>query len=268
MARAIEDRDERRVVVEQRRDRLELAREAGFGGVSAIAVIAGVMTALGVCAVGLAIAAALVNSIGIDTESLSDGDWRNLGVIGAAATIVVLAAAFLAGGYTAGRMARRAGAVHGALVCGFGTAALGVAFGVAYLEDTTVAVVDHLDGLGAPTAGADWAGIGAVAGVVAIVTVVLAGVLAGVQGERWHQRLMDRALDPAVGPEADLVRQQRRLERAEERLARKREEAERRGVLVASRHNSGEIPVVKWDEAAAAPTEASPQPGESQSAPI
>jgi hypothetical protein len=264
MARGIEDRDERQVVVEQRRDRLELAREAGFGAVSGVAIAAGVMTALGVCAIAFGIAAAIVNAIGIDTEAMSDGDWRSLGVIAATATVVVLMAAFAFGGYVAGRVARRAGAAHGALVCGFGIATLGVAFGVAYLEDVTAGIVDSLERLGVPTESADWAGIGAVAGIAAIVAVVAGALLGGLQGERWHQRLMDRALDPAVGPEADLVKQQRRLERAERRLASKREKAERRGVLVASRYNSGETPAVKWDEAAAATTEPNPETSESE----
>ncbi|MGH9031950.1 MAG: hypothetical protein ACRDZV_07440 [Acidimicrobiia bacterium] len=264
MARAIEDRNERRVVVEQRRDRLELAREAGFGAVSGVAVAAGVLTALGVCAIALGITAAVVNGVGIDTEALSDGDWRNLGVIAAGATVLVLLVAFAFGGYVAGRVARRMGAAHGALVCGFGIAALGVAGGIAHLQDVTVAARDHIERLGAPTAGAEWAGIGAVAGIAGIVAVIAGGLLGGVRGERWHQRLMDRALDPAVGPEADLVKRQRRLERAERRLASKREKAERRGVLVASRYNSGEIPVVRWDEAAAATTEPNPEPRESE----
>lgn len=260
MARAIEDRDERRLVVEQRRDRLELAREAGFGAVSGIAITAGVLTALGVCAIASGIAAAMVNGIGIDTEAMGDGDWRNLGVIGAVATVVVLAAAFSSGGYVAGRVARRAGAVHGALVSGFGIVTLGAAFGVAHAQDVTTGIVDSLERLGVPTTSADWAGIGAVAGIAAIVVMVAGALLGGLQGERWHQRLMDRALDPAVGPEADLAKQQRRLERAERRLASKREKAERRGILVASRHNSGETPAVKWDEAAAAATEPNPEP--------
>ncbi len=264
MARAIEDRNERRVVVEQRQDRLELTRAAGFGAVSSVAVVAGVMTVLGVCAVAFGIAAAIVNAIGVDTETMSDTDWRNLGVMVATASVVVLLAAFLFGGYVAGRVARRAGGLHGALVSGAGAVTLALAGGIAHIQDSTVAVVDRLEDLGAPTAASEWTGIAAVAGVAAVLVILAGSVLGGVRGERWHQRLMDRALDPAVGPEADLVKQQQRLDRAERRLSKKREKAERRGVLVASRHNSGEIPVVKWDEAAAATTEPEPEPSESE----
>jgi membrane protease YdiL (CAAX protease family) len=272
----IEDRNERRAVVEQRQDRLELAREAGFGAISGVGVLAGAMTVVGVCAVAFGIAATLVNVIGIDTSAMDDGDWRNLGVIGAAVTVVVLLAATFFGGYVAGRLARRMGAVHGALVCGVGIAVFGIAFGVAHLQDAAVGLVDRIEQLGVPTAGSEWAGIGAVAGAAAVATMIVGGVLGGALGERWHQRLIDRALDPAVGPEADLVRQQRRLERAERRLARKREKAQRRGVLVPSRHTSGEIPAVKWDEAAAATTEPTTEPStepaeparESQSVPF
>jgi len=251
----IEDRDERRAVVEQRQDRLELARQAGFGAVSGVGVLAGVMTVVGVCAVAFGIAATLVNVIGVDTGGMDDDAWRNAGVMAAAVTVLVLLAATLLGGYVAGRLARRMGAVHGALVCGVGVIVFGIAFGVAHLQDATAAVVDRVEQLGVPTAGSEWTGIAAAAGAAAVLAMIVGGVLGGAHGERWHQRLTDRALDPAVGPEADLVREQRRLERAERRLASKREKAQRRGVLVPSRHTSGEIPAVKWDEAAAATTE-------------
>jgi hypothetical protein len=264
MARAIEDRDERRVVVEQRQDRLELAREAGFGTVSGVAVAAGVMAALGAFAVAFGIAAAFVNAIGVDTATLSESDWRNFGVMVATASVLVLLAAFFFGGYVAGRVARRAGGLHGAVVGGAGAVTLALAVGIAHVQDGTTAVVDRFEDFGAPTAASDWTGVAAVAGVAAVLVVLAGSLVGGVRGERWHQRLMDRALDPAVGPEADLVRQQQRLERAERRLATKRERAERRGVLVASRHNSGETPAVKWDEAAAATTESSPEPSESE----
>ena len=260
MARAIEDRNERRIVVEQRQDRLELAREAGFGTVSGVAVAAGVMAALGACATAFGTAAAIVNAVGLDTATMSDSDWRNVGVVVATASVAVLLGAFLLGGYVAGRVSRRAGGFHGALVGAVGAATLALAVAVAHVQDATVAVVDRFEDLGAPTAASDWTGIVAVAGAAAVLVVLAGGFLGGVRGERWHQRLMDRALDPAVGPEADLVKQQQRLERAERRLATKREKAERRGVLVASRYNSGETPAVKWDEAAAAPTEPTPEP--------
>jgi len=260
MARAIEDRNERRIVVEQRQDRLELAREAGFGTVSGVAVAAGVMAALGACAIAFGIAAAIVNAVGLDTATMSDSDWRNVGVVVATASVAVLLGAFLLGGYVAGRVSRRAGGFHGALVGAAGAVTLAVAAAIAHAQDATVAVVDRFEDLGAPTAASDWTGIVAVAGAAAVLVVLAGGFLGGVRGERWHQRLMDRALDPAVGPEADLVKQQQRLERAERRLATKREKAERRGVLVASRYNSGETPAVKWDEAAAAPTEPTPEP--------
>jgi hypothetical protein len=260
MARAIEDRNERRVVVEQRQDRLQLAREAGFGTVSGVAVAAGVMAALGACAVAFGIGAAIVNAIGLDTETMSDSDWRNLGVVVATASVVVLLAAFLFGGYVAGRVSRRAGGLHGALVGAAGAVTLAVAVAIAHAQDATVAVVDRFEDLGAPTAASDWTGIAAVGAAAAVLVMLAGGLLGGVRGERWHQRLMDRALDPAVGPEADLVKQQQRLERAERRLATKREKAERRGVLVASRYNSGETPAVKWDEAAAAAATTEPTP--------
>jgi hypothetical protein len=244
VGRAIKDRRERRDAVEQRQDRLGLARDAGFSKVSGISVAAGVLLAYGALALVVGAVGGVVRAAGIDAEAMSESDWRSLGAgIGILSCATLLGAYFL-GGYAAGRMARRAGLLHGVLVAGFGLGVLVLAAGIAHLADGTEVIVDRLNAFGAPTAADEWAGIAVAISVAAIAAMLVGGLLGGVRGERWHQRLMDRALDPKFGPEAELSRRQRELEEAERRLERERAEDERRGVLVASRETSGEVPVV------------------------
>jgi membrane protease YdiL (CAAX protease family) len=102
--------------IETGRDRAALTREAGIGKLSFISVLAGVLVAYGAFAVLAALAAAAAAAIGLNTD-LSANNWAELGVGSAIVAAVVLLLAYLFGGYVAGRMARRAGPIHGLAVC-------------------------------------------------------------------------------------------------------------------------------------------------------
>ncbi|HUF84700.1 MAG TPA: hypothetical protein VMQ81_08945 [Acidimicrobiia bacterium] len=235
MTRTIEDRQERRELVENRRDRLQFIRDAGWRKVSGFSVAAGVLTAYGAFALFLAMTASVLHALGVDSNELNDNEWRNYGAGAGAAVVAVLFGAYLFGGYVAGRMARRAGVMHGILVFVAGIVVLAAVAVIAHAQDGTEALVDRLDALGAPTSGDAWAEVGSAVGIGAVIAALVGGVLGGAAGERWHQRLAARVLSPSVGPEADLEKQQRKLEKAEQRLERKREKAEKRGVLTVSR---------------------------------
>lgn len=237
--RSVFRRQHRREAVEQREDRLRLSQEAGFGTVSWFSVAAGVLAAYGAFAVAAGIAAAVLNAVGLETEKISDNDWKTLGAGAGLVVAAIFLAAYCFGGYVAGRMARRAGLFHGLLVCLFGVLVLVVVAAIAHAEDGTSALLDRLDSLGIPTTGDEWAGVGSVAGIGALVALLVGGLLGGAAGERWHQRLAARALDPGYGPQADLERNQRKLEKAEHRLTRRREKAEQRGVLTPTRTGAG-----------------------------
>src|SRR5256885_2335242 len=87
------DTDERQMWVEGKRDRLELAREAGWGGVSWRSVVAGVFVAYGVIGACIGIAAAVLHPIGLTLDSLSHNDWQQVGLVaGLVAAAVVLGA--------------------------------------------------------------------------------------------------------------------------------------------------------------------------------
>jgi hypothetical protein len=98
--------------IETGRDRAALTRQAGIGKLSLISVLAGVLVAYGAFAVLAALAAAAAAALGLNTD-LSANNWAELGVGSAIVAAVVLLLAYLFGGYVAGRMARRAGLIHG-----------------------------------------------------------------------------------------------------------------------------------------------------------
>ncbi len=193
----------RQRTVENRRDRLEMATEAGYSKTSLVSVLAGVLVAYGAFAIVAAIAGAVLNVLGVETRSLSDNDWRQLGIGTGIAVGASLFLAYLFGGYVAGRMARRAGALNGVLVFVVGILlAIGVGAAIGSQADGD-ALVSNLRSIGVPTSGEEYAAIGTIAGLAALAAMLLGSLLGGIAGERWHGKLLARALDPTVGPEAD-----------------------------------------------------------------
>ena len=166
---------------------------------------AGVFAAYGALGVCVGILAAVLHPLGVDANDLTTDDWKRLGLGAGVVLAVALLGSYAFGGYTAGRMARRAGLRHGVLVFAIGVAVLVVVAGIAQLEQATSAVRDRLESLGAPTGTSTWLGVGSLTGVIALVGMLVGSLLGGVRGERWHQRLVARALDPDVGPDADLA---------------------------------------------------------------
>ncbi|HUP87055.1 MAG TPA: YrzE family protein [Acidimicrobiales bacterium] len=189
--------------MESGRDRMELATEAGYPKVSLASVLAGVLVAYGAFAIIAAIAGGVLNALGVDTQTLSSNDWRQYGIVTGAVAAVSLFFSYLFGGYVAGRMARRGGALNGALVFLFGILLVaGIAAAIGSQADGD-AVLSNLRSMGVPTSGDEYAAIGTFAGLGAIVAMLLGSLLGGVTGERWHGKLVSRALDPAVGPSHD-----------------------------------------------------------------
>jgi hypothetical protein len=228
----IDDQDERQFWAEGRAEtrsaRLELAREAGWGRVSWWSVMAGVLTVIGVMAVCVGVAAAALHAVDITTDTLSDSQWTRVGFGVGLGSAVVLFGCFGLGGYTAGRMARRAGARHGLLVFVVGVVVILVAIGIAQLEGALSVVRDRFDDLGAPTGESTWTGIALVTIGVALAGAFTGSLLGGARGERWHQRLVARAMDPAIGPEADLRAE---VDAQREAAARTMERARLAGVI-------------------------------------
>lgn len=187
-------------VVENRKDRIELAHEAGFSKLSLGSVLAGVLVAYGAFAILAAIAGGVLNAFGVETETLSDNDWRQFGIATGIAAAVSLLLSYLFGGYVAGRMARRAGALNGLLVFVLSillAAGVGAAIGSQADGD---AITSNFRSIGVPTSGDEYMAIGTWAGIGSVLAMLLGSVLGGVFGERWHGKLLTRALDPSFGP--------------------------------------------------------------------
>jgi hypothetical protein len=188
--------------IETGRDRAALTREAGIGKFSLISVLAGVLVAYGAFAVLAALAAAVAAVIGLDTD-LSANNWAELGVGSAIAAAVVLLLAYLFGGYVAGRMARRAGLLHGVGVFILALVLVALIAVIAATQTDTGVIRGNLRSLGIPTTGAEWGDIGTLAGIGSLAAMLVGAVLGGVLGERWHTKLTRRAASPDYGPDRD-----------------------------------------------------------------
>jgi uncharacterized membrane protein len=188
--------------IETGRDRAALTRQAGIGKLSLISVLAGVLVAYGAFAVLAALAGAAAAALGLNTD-LSANNWAELGVGSAIVAAVVLLLAYLFGGYVAGRMARRAGLLHGIAVFILALIIVALVAAIAATQTDTSAIRDNLRSLGIPTTGAEWGDVGTLAGIGSLAAMLVGALLGGLLGERWHTKLTRRAASPNYGPERD-----------------------------------------------------------------
>jgi hypothetical protein len=188
--------------IETGRDRAALTRQAGIGKLSLISVLAGVLVAYGAFAVLAALAGAAAAALGLNTD-LSANNWAELGVGSAIVAAVVLLLAYLFGGYVAGRMARRAGLLHGIAVFILALVIVALVAAIAATQTDTSAIRDNLRSLGIPTTGAEWGDVGTLAGIGSLAAMLVGALLGGLLGERWHTKLTRRAASPNYGPERD-----------------------------------------------------------------
>lgn len=212
--------------VETGRDRAALTREAGIGKLSFISVLAGVLVAYGAFAVLAALAAAAAAAIGLNTD-LSANNWAELGVGSAIVAAVVLLLAYLFGGYVAGRMARRAGLIHGLAVFILALVIVALIAAIAATQTDTSAIRGNLRSLGIPTTGAEWSDVGTLAGIGSLAAMLVGALLGGMLGERWHTKLTRRAASPKYGPDRDQPTTDDRAATAPTREADDRDPAER-----------------------------------------
>jgi hypothetical protein len=184
--------------------------------VSFISAAAGVLSAYGLFALLAGLAAGVLAAANADIDLSSN--WRQLGMAGGLVAAGLLFLAYLFGGYVAGRMARRAGALHGVIVFVLGVVVVAVAAFLARQLGGTDVATSNLRGLGVPTTGAEWGDVATVAGIASLAAMLLGALAGGVLGERWHAKLVSRALDPRIGAEAEARREAEvRAAEAEER---------------------------------------------------
>ena len=179
--------------VETAKDRRMLAREAGYRTTSFPSVLAGTLVAFGAVALALAVAGAVGSQLGLRTDGISTHEYRQAGMAGAAIAAVVLFASLLLGGYTAGRMSRRAGARHGVAVFVLGAAIVALIVGIAAWLGDPSSLRDNLNSNGVPVDANTWSDIGLGAAIAAVAAMLLGSVLGGIRGDRWHGRLVSAA---------------------------------------------------------------------------
>jgi hypothetical protein len=187
---------------ESPKERASLAHEAGLGRLSFPSILAGVLVAYGAFAVLAALVGTVAAAIGLNTD-LNRNDWSTLGLGSAIAVAVVLLAAYLFGGYVAGRMARRAGLLNGLAVFLLAVVLVVVVGAVAASQADAEAIGSNLRSLGIPTTGTEWGKAGTVAGIGSLAAMLVGALLGGVLGERWHSKLTRRAVSGKYRPNRD-----------------------------------------------------------------
>jgi hypothetical protein len=185
--------------VESARTRRRYVEEAGWKTTSLISALAGTLVAFGAVTMLAAAAGAAGNALGISTDGVSTEEWRQAGLVAGAVSAVVIFGAFFFGGYTAGRMGRRAGARHGLLMFALSVLLIGAVtlIGWAFREDmmTVDEARSDLQAEGVPTDENTWGDIGIGVGIAAGVAMLLGSVLGGIRGDRWHGRLATAVIE-------------------------------------------------------------------------
>jgi hypothetical protein len=168
-----------------------MVETAGWRRTSPISVLAGTLVAFGAIALVAAAAGAAGSALGLHTDGISTHEWRQTGIVAAGVSALVVFVSFWFGGYTAGRMGRRAGARHGVLVFLLSAVIIGAIALVAWAVRNSVHVdiAASLRDNGVPTNRSTWSDIGLGAGIAGALAMLLGSVFGGIRGDRWHGRL-------------------------------------------------------------------------------
>jgi hypothetical protein len=182
------------------------------GGISGGAILTGVVVAFGAMFLLSALVGGVLTAIGLTAEDVTTSDAIEAGIGAGAVLIVAQFLAYLWGGYTAGRMARGAGAVNGLLVP---LVAILVAIGVG----AVVASLGATANLNLPFSTnrlplendylVDW---GLAISIGALIAMFLGGLIGGALGARWHTKLERRTLDEAPATTAENVTTDREVD--------------------------------------------------------
>ena len=188
--REFDVRDDEISVKHARRDVGVRAARERFGGLDVPATLIGMLAALALLVLLAGLIGAAIGVVGY--QAGLDDDARDVSLASLAGGLVSLFAAFLAGGWAAGRMARYSGLVNGLMT---GVWAVLLAALVSVLAALLGAEYDVLRRVELPQwFSTDALTVGAVvSGLVAVVTMLVAGAIGGVFGERYH-RLADAAI--------------------------------------------------------------------------
>jgi hypothetical protein len=173
-----------------RRDRtIEGHAKSARGGVSGGAILTGVVVSYGALLIVSALAGGVLVATGLDPEDIAGGEQVDVGIGIGIGILVGQFLAYLWGGYTAGRMARGAGAANGVLVPVVALIVVVVVAGIAAALGATAELGTPFGTTRLPIEGdyvVEWSV--AVGGGILLV-MLLGGLLGGLAGARWHTRL-------------------------------------------------------------------------------
>lgn len=176
-------------LAETARSRRRLVEEAGWRTTSGISILAGTLVAFGAVTLIAAAAGAAGSALGLDTDGISTSEWRQAGIAGVIIGGLIVFGAFYFGGYTAGRMSRRAGVRHGLGVFVLSAVLVGAVALIAWAMSGDLDVASDLRDSGVPTDQDTWGDIGIGAAIVGLAVMLLGSIVGGIRGDRWHGRL-------------------------------------------------------------------------------
>jgi hypothetical protein len=183
------------------RDEIRAAERAEFGGMKFGSAFFGWLTAAGLGVLLTALVAAILTALGLSAEDVGDGVARvvDLGIAGAIAVAVVVFIAYFAGGYVAGRMARFSGAIQGFAVWLWAIIIAFLAAGLVFLFGDRFDFLGNLQAFPRiPFDTDDITVSGIVTAVVLALIPLVAAILGGLAGMRYHRRVDRAGLDREV----------------------------------------------------------------------
>ena len=188
---ATAERPPRRRVTDRAAEEAQVRRREEFGGLNWGAAFFGWLVAIGLAALLVAIVAAAGTALGLSEFSGAEAraNAETIGIGGGILLVAILALAYFAGGYVAGRMSRFDGARQGVGVWVLGllaTIALAIA-GV--IGGSEYNVLERLDLPRIPIEEGDLTTGGAIALGAVLVATLLAAVFGGRAGHRYHRRV-------------------------------------------------------------------------------
>jgi hypothetical protein len=161
-----------------------------FGGIRWGSAFFGLLSAIGLAAILLGLAAAAGVAIGVsEIKDVANGDADTIGLGGAILVLAILALSWYCGGYVAGRMARFDGARQGIGVWVW-TLVIGAALAIAALIGGSE--YDVLQQLNLPNVAVGDQSLtttGFVTLAAALVVTLLFGIMGGKAGELYHRRV-------------------------------------------------------------------------------
>ena len=163
-----------------------------FGGINWGSAFFGWLVAIGMTIILTGIVGAIVGAVSANTQITQSEAQREAGTIGIAAGVVllvVLALAYFAGGYVAGRMSRFDGGKQGLAVWLIGLVVTLLAIGLGAIFGSEYNILDrvNLPRMPLSTDELSWGGI--ITALAVLVLTLLAAMAGGKLGHRYHDKV-------------------------------------------------------------------------------